>query len=193
MAGREGRIKLTSCSGTGLIIGSSPFLRDGEALGARNDSAFFQISFVADNHHGDIFFVLDANNLLPQALQLAQRRGRRDAENKQETLARLHIQVSHGHYSRVSWQSCGRRRQRFHTKLLGASGIKAIVSTSVYVQRGRDAHTAKWKLTFLELPVDPGEKVMSDTLSTVLGQTRFIKSSLENLRRLELECDRSPR
>jgi hypothetical protein len=66
-------------------------------LGSFDLSLFFEVQLVAHYHNGDVLVVLDADDLLSEGCDFLQRRLGRDAENEQETLTTLHVEISHGH------------------------------------------------------------------------------------------------
>lgn len=62
----------------------------------RDFSLALQIALVADNNHGEVVLVLDAENLLLESGDLLETLARSDVVNKQETLSRPHVLFAHG-------------------------------------------------------------------------------------------------
>lgn len=72
--------ELTPCPCAGFIVRRTPLLGDVESLGSWYGSLFLEVGLVADNDHGDLVAVLDAENFFPQTIKLRKGRLRCDAE-----------------------------------------------------------------------------------------------------------------
>ena len=69
-----------------------------QLIGSRpgDDAILFEIGLVADDHERDVLIVFDADDLFAKLGQLVEAAHAGDGEDEEETLALLHIQLSHG-------------------------------------------------------------------------------------------------
>jgi hypothetical protein len=83
--------------GRGLKEGAAAKLA-GEALTllGGDDALVLQVALVSDENHGDRVAVLDAEDLLAEVREVVERGLGNDTVNKDESLAVLHVQVTHG-------------------------------------------------------------------------------------------------
>lgn len=90
-------VDVCAASGAGLVVrNASPFLRQLKGPCSRYIAVVFEIGFVANQNHGDVVVFFDAANLLAELLEFVQRGHACYGEDEQETLARFHVQFSHG-------------------------------------------------------------------------------------------------
>ena len=74
----------------------TPLLGKLEGSGSGHHAVVFHVRFVADHDQRDVLVVLDADDLFPEFGQFVERVHVADGEDKQETLALLHVQFTHG-------------------------------------------------------------------------------------------------
>ena len=69
-----------------------------QLIGSRpgDNAILFEIGLVANDHERDVLVIFDADDLFTKLSQLVEAAHAGDGEDEKETLALLHVQLSHG-------------------------------------------------------------------------------------------------
>ncbi len=94
---REGLINIDTASGGSLVVGlGAPLLSQLERSCTGDYTILLHIALVANNHHGNVVVVLDANDLLSELGELVEGVHVGNGEDEQEAISLLHVELTHG-------------------------------------------------------------------------------------------------